>query len=55
MAGSPGNIVHELDVDIPDPRDRQDPVVQEMRARLMSTFQKAANAQGGASTVEAVK
>ena len=28
MAGSPGNIVHELDVDLPDPRDRTDPAVQ---------------------------
>ena len=43
MAGSPGNIVHELDVDLPDPRDRQDPAVQALRARLMATFQEAAN------------
>lgn len=44
MAGSPGNIVHELDVDLPDPRDRHDPEVQKLRGRLMSTFQEAANA-----------
>jgi ABC-type nitrate/sulfonate/bicarbonate transport system ATPase subunit len=42
MAGSPGNIVHELDVDLPDPRDRTDPAVQALRARLMATFQEAA-------------
>lgn len=43
MAGSPGDIVHELDVDLPDPRDRHDPEVQKLRGRLMSTFQEAAN------------
>jgi NitT/TauT family transport system ATP-binding protein len=43
MAGSPGNIVHELDVDLPDPRERTDPKVQALRARLMATFQEAAN------------
>ncbi|MDP1644466.1 MAG: ABC transporter ATP-binding protein [Thiobacillus sp.] len=43
MAGSPGNIVHELDIDLPDPRERTDPAVQALRTRLMSTFQEAAN------------
>jgi NitT/TauT family transport system ATP-binding protein len=43
MAGSPGNIVHELDIDLPDPRDRHDTAVQALRTRLMSTFQEAAN------------
>lgn len=45
MAGSPGDIVHELDVDLPDPRDRHDPEVQKLRSRLMTTFQEAANAK----------
>lgn len=44
MAGKPGSIVHELDVDLPDPRDRHDPEVQKLRGRLMATFQEAANA-----------
>ena len=43
MAGSPGNIVHELDIDLPDPRERTDPAVQALRTRLMSTFQEAAH------------
>jgi len=43
MAGSPGNIVHELDIDLPDPRDRHDDAVQALRTRLMATFQEAAN------------
>jgi NitT/TauT family transport system ATP-binding protein len=43
MAGSPGNIVHELDIDLPDPRERTDPVVQTLRSRLMSMFQEAAH------------
>jgi len=53
MAGSPGNIVHELDVDLPDPRERQDPKVQDLRARLMSTFQEAAHLGSETETAEA--
>lgn len=53
MAGSPGKIVHELDVDLQDPRERQDSAVQAMRARLMGAFEDAAKVQGGASSKEA--
>jgi ABC-type nitrate/sulfonate/bicarbonate transport system ATPase subunit len=49
MAGSPGKIYDELEVDLADPRERQDPAVQAMRARLMEAFQQAANAQAGAA------
>jgi ABC-type nitrate/sulfonate/bicarbonate transport system ATPase subunit len=49
MAGSPGKIVHELEVDLEDPRERQDPAVQALRARLMDAFHDAANIQPGAS------
>ena len=28
MAGSPGKIYDELDIDLPDPRERQDPAVR---------------------------
>lgn len=42
MAGSPGKIVHDFRVDLPDPRERSDPKVQQMRARLMRVFQDAA-------------
>jgi len=42
MAGSPGKIVYDLSVDLPDPREREDPGVQAMRAHLMSAFTKAA-------------
>lgn len=38
MAGSPGKIVHELEVDLSDPRDSQDSSVQSMRGRLMESF-----------------
>ncbi|MGD2118649.1 MAG: ABC transporter ATP-binding protein [Chromatiales bacterium] len=51
MAGSPGNIVHELDVDLPDPRDRQDPAVQKLRSRLMSTFQFATHGKAAEEEV----
>ena len=49
MAGSPGKIYDELDIDLPDPRERQDPAVQAMRARLMEAFHKAAGAPPDAS------
>ncbi|MGO9544974.1 MAG: ABC transporter ATP-binding protein [Rhodomicrobium sp.] len=42
MAGTPGSIVGEVDVDLPDPRDRHDPSVQAVRTRLMTAFQEAA-------------
>jgi NitT/TauT family transport system ATP-binding protein len=44
MAGAPGKIVHDLPVDIPDPRDRLDPAVQAMRTRLMQIFHDATHA-----------
>jgi len=50
MAGSPGKIYDELRIDLPDPRERQDPAVQAMRARLMEAFHKAA---GGPATGDA--
>lgn len=54
MAGSPGKIVHEIEVALDDPRQRQDPAVQSMRARLMDAFQDAARVvQGGAPGAEA--
>lgn len=53
MAGSPGDIVHELDVDLPDPRERTDPAVQALRARLMADFQEAANVKSKAAAAAA--
>lgn len=44
MAGAPGKIMHDIRVDLDDPRDRQDDAVQEMRSHLMQTFHDAANA-----------
>ena len=42
MAGAPGKIKDEIEVPLPDPRQRQDPAVQAMRARLMDAFHAAA-------------
>lgn len=50
MAGSPGKIYDELEVNLPDPRERQDPAVQAMRTRLMTAFQSAANEDPNASS-----
>jgi NitT/TauT family transport system ATP-binding protein len=41
MAGKPGRIYDELEIDLPDPRERDDPAVQKMRQRLMTAFHKA--------------
>lgn len=41
MAGAPGKIVHDLRVDLDDPRERQDPNVQEIRENLMQIFEDA--------------
>jgi NitT/TauT family transport system ATP-binding protein len=46
MAGAPGKIVHEFEVNLTDPRQRQDPAVQSMRARLMDAFHTAAQVAG---------
>ncbi len=50
MAGSPGKMMHDLQVDLPDPRDRQDPEVQKMRAHVMQLFQDAAGSQTSSAT-----
>lgn len=41
MAGSPGRIVHDLKIELDDPRDREDPAVQEYRKHLMGIFEEA--------------
>ena len=41
MAGSPGKIVHDMRIDLEDPRDREDPAVQEYRKELMNIFEEA--------------
>jgi NitT/TauT family transport system ATP-binding protein len=46
MAGAPGKIVHEFEVPLDDPRQRQDPAVQAMRARLLDAFHNAAQVAG---------
>lgn len=47
MAGSPGRIMHDISVDLPDPRDREDDEVQRTRAHLMQVFQDAASPTAG--------
>ena len=47
MAGSPGKIMHDISVDLPDPRNREDPEVQKMRRYLMDTFEEAVALQKG--------
>lgn len=57
MAGSPGKIMHDISVDLPDPRDREDPEVQKMRRHLMDTFESAASVQksnDGSSSVSSL-
>lgn len=47
MAGAPGKIVHDLKIELKDPRGREDPEVQATRSRLMQIFQDAANSPSG--------
>jgi ABC-type nitrate/sulfonate/bicarbonate transport system ATPase subunit len=47
MAGSPGKFMDELEIDLPDPRNREDPEVQKMRARLMTAFHDATSSARG--------
>ena len=49
MAGAPGKIVHDFVIDLPDPRERQDPAVQATRSRLMQIFHDAAHSEPGMS------
>ena len=43
MAGSPGQIVHDLPIELEDPRRREDVKVQEYRDQLMQIFEDASN------------
>lgn len=52
MAGAPGKIVTDIEVNLPDPRQRQDAAVQAMRARLMEAFHSAAQVAGGQNADE---
>ncbi|MGH8736221.1 MAG: ABC transporter ATP-binding protein [Burkholderiales bacterium] len=53
MAGKPGKIVHDIPINLGDPRERQDPAVQEIRARLMQAFEEATRSQVNFSHEEA--
>jgi NitT/TauT family transport system ATP-binding protein len=49
--------MHDISVDLPDPRDREDPEVQKMRRHLMDTFESAASVQksnDGSSSVSSL-
>jgi len=43
MAGSPGKIMHDVGIDLPDPRERDNEQVQATRAELMQIFHDASN------------
>lgn len=43
MAGSPGRIMHDVRVDLEDPRGREDAAVKSMRADLMQLFHDASH------------
>jgi NitT/TauT family transport system ATP-binding protein len=42
MAGSPGKMVHDMKVDLPDPRNREDQAVRSLRSNLMQVFEDVA-------------
>lgn len=43
MAGAPGKIVHDLSIDLDEPRDREDPAVKAIRTHLMKIFHDASH------------
>jgi ABC-type nitrate/sulfonate/bicarbonate transport system ATPase subunit len=43
MAGSPGKILHDVSIDLDDPRDRNDPEAQDMRENLLQLFHDASS------------
>jgi NitT/TauT family transport system ATP-binding protein len=51
MAGSPGKIVHDLTINLDDPRDREDEAVQDYRKELMQIFEEASMPTREALTV----
>jgi len=50
MAGSPGKIMHDLTIDLPDPRERESKAVQATRTHLMGIFSDAAHTSSNGST-----
>ena len=52
MAGKPGRIVYYIPINLDDPRERQDPSVQDARASLMRSFVDATNTQSDVSDTE---
>lgn len=51
MAGSPGKIMHDLSVDLPELRNREDQAVRDKRTNLMQIFQDAVNETSGSNPV----
>ena len=45
MAGSPGKIMYDISIRLPEPRNREDSAVQTMRRRLMEAFEEAVKSQ----------
>jgi ABC-type nitrate/sulfonate/bicarbonate transport system ATPase subunit len=41
MAGSPGKILHDMEIELDGPRDRENPAVQAYRNRLMNVFEQS--------------
>ena len=52
MAGAPGKIMHDVKVDLPDPRERTDPEVQALRTHLMQIFHDAAGESADSSDTD---
>jgi len=53
MAGAPGKIMHDLMVDLADPRERENPTVQATRTHLMQLFHDASVSPSGDSSNKA--
>ena len=52
MAGSPGEIMHDLNIDLKDPRERESKGVKDTRKQVMKVFQDSSSSPSSASSAD---
>jgi len=52
MAGSPGEIMHDINIDLKDPRERESEGVKDTRKHLMQVFQDSSSSPSSASSAD---
>jgi NitT/TauT family transport system ATP-binding protein len=52
MAGAPGEIKHDINIDLKDPRERESKGVKDARKKLMKVFQDSSSSPSSASSAD---